>query len=262
MALSRPYVEVADRQLLVVNVVRALAVVAGAFLLGSIFQSLFVAMLGSPSQEALRQSPPLYFVANATFFAGFFATVLWVLKLRHDERLIHVRTPRWTDAGWVLGGVAALFVAALAVGAALDAIISVLESVFGVSTTVATNQVIDIGQANPELFLYLIPLQLLFVGPAEELLFRGVVQGLLRRSFGVVPGIVFASLLFGLGHVFALSAGDAWTMVFLTASLGLILGVLYEYTESILVPVLTHALWNATLFLTQYLSAVGVDLPV
>jgi membrane protease YdiL (CAAX protease family) len=261
MALTRPYVEVAERELLVVNVVRALAVVAGAFLLGAIFQSIFVAILGSPSQAALRQSPALYVVVNASFFAGFVVTALWALRLRQDEPLLHLRPPRLTDVGWVVAGVAVLFTGAIAVGAALNAIISALESVFGVSTTVATNQIITTGQGNPELFLYLIPLSLLVVGPAEELVFRGVVQGLMRRSFGVLPGVVLASLLFGLGHVFALSSGDAWTMVFLTGSLGLILGVLYEYTETILVPALAHGAWNATLFLIQYLSAIGVDIP-
>jgi membrane protease YdiL (CAAX protease family) len=108
----------------------------------------------------------------------------------------------------------------------------------------------------------MIPVALFFVGPAEELLFRGVVQGLLRRSFGVVPGLLGASALFGVGHYLAISSGSAWTYLLVAGALGLVLGAVYEYTENIVVPAITHGLWNAGLFVINYYIAVaGVELP-
>jgi membrane protease YdiL (CAAX protease family) len=42
-----------------------------------------------------------------------------------------------------------------------------------------------------------------------------------------------------------------------------VLGAVYEYTESIVVPALTHGFWNAGLFvLNYYVVTAGVDLPV
>jgi len=46
----------------------------------------------------------------------------------------------------------------------------------------------------------MIVVSLLIVGPAEELLLRGVVQGGLRRSFDAAPAILIAALIFGALH--------------------------------------------------------------
>lgn len=41
----------------------------------------------------------------------------------------------------------------------------------------------------------------LFVGLAEELLFRGIIQTDLQRIFGKLPGLLSASYLFGIMHL-------------------------------------------------------------
>jgi membrane protease YdiL (CAAX protease family) len=109
----------------------------------------------------------------------------------------------------------------------------------------------------------MIPVTLLFVAPAEELVFRGVAQGLLKRSFGPVPGIVASSALFGVGHYLAAGSGDAWTLVLVSGALGLILATIYEYTENIAVPTLAHGLWNAGLFGMNYYAVIAdVSVPI
>ncbi len=42
---------------------------------------------------------------------------------------------------------------------------------------------------NPDVLLLLIPASFLLIGPGEELLFRGVVQGRLRDYFGLMSGV-------------------------------------------------------------------------
>jgi membrane protease YdiL (CAAX protease family) len=73
---------------------------------------------------------------------------------------------------------------------------------------------------------------------AEELLFRGLVYRLARRTWGPWPAAVVSSLAFGLIH------GEPW-FLFGLVGLGLILAYLYETTGSLLAPVIAHALHNA-----------------
>lgn len=76
-------------------------------------------------------------------------------------------------------------------------------------------------------------------GMGEELLFRGVIQAGLSSSFGVWPGLLVASVLFGLMH--ALSRA-----YFVLATLmGVYLGALYQATDNLLVPAIVHGLYDA-----------------
>lgn len=78
----------------------------------------------------------------------------------------------------------------------------------------------------------------LMAGIGEELLFRGVIQMALEGWLGAVGGLLLASLLFGLAH--ALTLG-----YFLLATLiGIYLGLLYQWTGNLLVPMLAHALYD------------------
>ncbi len=75
-------------------------------------------------------------------------------------------------------------------------------------------------------------------GPlAEELLFRGLIYRLARRTWGPWPAALVSSLLFGLVH------GEPW-FLFGLVGLGLVFAYLYETTGSLLAPVIAHALYN------------------
>ncbi|MGM0590552.1 MAG: CPBP family intramembrane glutamic endopeptidase [Halobacteriota archaeon] len=184
----------------------------------------------------------LQFVGFGVGIAGYFAvTDQW--------DLLRVRVPTMRDLGWIAGGVVVILLAAAVVGQLL--------STLGVS--VAENQVVTTGQQNPTFFLYMIPVSLLFVGPFEELVFRGTVQGVLRRSFGPAVAIALASTLFGLVHLVALTGtGSRLSYVAVAAVLGLILGVAYERTGNLVVPSVIHGGYNAVLFSVQYAVATGM----
>jgi hypothetical protein len=106
----------------------------------------------------------------------------------------------------------------------------------------------------------MIPVAILLVGPFEELVFRGGVQGILRRTWGPGVAIVVASVLFGLVHWIALTGAGGSRVPYVTvaATLGLVLGYLYERSRNLVVPAVVHGLYNTVLFGAQYLSATGM----
>ena len=76
---------------------------------------------------------------------------------------------------------------------------------------------------------------------AEELLFRGFVYAALRNHLSAVPAILLSSVAFGLMHVN--TPGNWQILVF-----GVVLGVLYERTRSVIPCVICHALNNLLVF--------------
>lgn len=83
-----------------------------------------------------------------------------------------------------------------------------------------------------------------FVGFVEEALFRGVVQRAFESRFGIVPGLLIASVLFGLLH----SGYGAPVEIVFASSVGLIYGVIYYYTDSLGLITVMHGVLNIVLF--------------
>lgn len=75
-------------------------------------------------------------------------------------------------------------------------------------------------------------------GFCEEILFRGVMQGALADWIGRYPGLVAASVLFGCAHLVTPAYGV------IAALLGLYLGLLWIASGNLLVPVVTHAVYD------------------
>lgn len=180
---------------------------------------------------------------------GFGIAVAVYMALTREFDLLKYRLPTLRDLGWAVGGLVALFVGYLAIAA--------IVSQLGVDT--AENAIVEQGRQNPQLVLYLIPLAIFVVGPSEELLFRGAIQGVLRRAYAPLPAIVIASLLFGVAHVFALSGSGTGVLVYISVTfvLGCILGFVYERTSNLVVPALIHGVYNAILFSALYVQVSG-----
>ncbi|QLH81071.1 CPBP family intramembrane glutamic endopeptidase [Halosimplex pelagicum] len=251
--MGSEYYRVADMETRVESLFHSIALVVLAFIAGTFLLAGAGSVLGALGfdVESMATLPPLAYAAlTATQFVGFFAVIGLYLGWRSDEQFFRAAVPSLRDLGWVVAGFVGLF----AIASALSAVIQAA----GVDT--ATNQVITQGQRDPVRFLYLIPVTFLFVAPAEELLFRGIVQGLFRRAYGAVPAVVLASAVFGAMHYFALlgSDGSIVSSLALAAALGVVLGAVYELTENIVVPIVVHGCWNTMSFLLQYFQATGV----
>lgn len=79
-------------------------------------------------------------------------------------------------------------------------------------------------------------------GVGEELLIRGVLQTFLVGSLGSIIGIFTASLIFGLLHFMTK------TYVLFTLSLGLLFGVTFHYSNSMIVVMVGHAVYDVIAF--------------
>ena len=251
--MGSEYYRIPDAETRLRTLVHGFGLVVVAYFLGLVASQVTVVGISSfgISVESTASLPPLpYAVLNAALFVGFFLAVFAYLRWQGFPDLFEVEAPSVRDLGWVVAGFVGLFVLAYALTTTLDAL--------GIDS--ATNTVIDQGRNDPVRFLYMIPVTLLFVAPAEELLFRGTVQGLFRKAYGVVPGVLFASAIFGLGHWFALAGTSSGKLryVAVAAMLGIVLGALYELTENLVVPILVHAAWNSFSFVTNYVEATGV----
>lgn len=82
-----------------------------------------------------------------------------------------------------------------------------------------------------------------FVGIGEELLFRGLIQRDMTSVFGWKWGLFGASFLFAVMHLTWRSVPELG-FVFLA---GLVLGILYHKTQSLVAPIVAHGVTNVVL---------------
>lgn len=177
-----------------------------------------------------------------------FPLVAWAYVRRRGVgwSFVPASVPSLSAVAYIVGGYLAAFAGLL--------VVSVLLTV--VSVEPASNTAGTTALENPGIIPYLAVLQFLLVGPGEELLFRGVIQGSLREHFDAWPAILLASLTFAPIHILALSGGPAAVastigILFLPS---IVFGYLYEKTDNVVVPAFTHGLYNATLFGITYLG--------
>ncbi|WP_418281519.1 lysostaphin resistance A-like protein [Halorubrum sp. DTA98] len=173
-------------------------------------------------------------------FGGFLLAALGYLAITGEWDVVGIERPTLTDAGLVV--VVGLALLVLQYGA-----LFVLGR-FGVTTGQNTATVAAGDPAS--YYLAMIVVSLLVVGPVEELLFRGVVQGGLRRTFDALPAILIASLLFGIVHLPAVDGSSLEQLAYVgvVVGLGCLLGFLYERTNNVLVPGLAHGAYNAAIY--------------
>ena len=92
----------------------------------------------------------------------------------------------------------------------------------------------------------------------EELAFRGVLLGLLRRLVDDRPAVLVAAVLFGLWHVPGTlddGPGAVIGTVLATAFAGVVLGWLRLGSGSLVAPVLTHVATNSVAFVLAWVIA-------
>ena len=179
-------------------------------------------------------------------FAGFAMPVVLFVAAAGDRSLLPFSVPDRREAALVAGGIVVLY--GLQYG--------LVTSLGALGVVPVENEAIDAATHAPNYFLWMVAVSLLVVGPAEELLFRGAIQGLLKRAWGPWPAIIGASALFSSLH-YSVGSGPvsgALAYVLIAFLLGLVLGTLYERTENLVVPMVAHGAFNAIAFGLQYLA--------
>lgn len=215
-----------------------LAVVVGLFVAVAVAATAFIFLvlefaLGIPTS-------PVPLIAVSVVPQLLFLAVGYLWMTRQLNRL-PVAMPSTRQFGVVAVGIVGAFVVQL--------VFEVLRSVLGVAVepTVLTR----LGQQNTSVLLLALGAQLVLVGPAEEFLYRGALQGQLRTVFGPAVSIGLPAALFGLFHIpnyaFAgvpLTSVGMWYSLVVIAATGAVFGYLFERTDNLLVPILSHSLLN------------------
>ncbi|WP_245998426.1 CPBP family intramembrane glutamic endopeptidase [Halalkalicoccus subterraneus] len=195
-------------------------------------------LLGGTSIVALTA---LFILSEAGY-----AITGWIYARRWLSETISIKIPTKYQAVWIVASALGML--------AIPLIIEIVSSTTGIQYGRVDQQLLT---GSPEMVLVLVVLSVVLIGPAEEYLFRGVIQGRLSQSMGASAAIVIASLLFVLPHAIGYTGGVGAIVLLSIApfSLGLVMGALYEWFNNLSLPILAHGLYNATLFLTTYFTA-------
>ncbi len=170
---------------------------------------------------------PTQFVLYGFLYLCFYV----VIRLRYDR-------PVLASLGWRRSG---LNLAAVAIGGVVLAF-----AVAGLASLLHTPKVsspIDKLVSSP-VSLAIFGVMAVTIAPLfEELLFRGFIQPLFSRTFGVVIGILLTALLFGSMH--APEYAWAWQYVAAVSLVGVVLGWIRERADSIIPSTVMHGSYNA-----------------
>lgn len=193
----------------------------------------------------LGDSFALTFAIGGSLATLWFAVVGAVyIRYRPVAIAYDLRRPRVGDLRWLAGGL----VAVVAVSILIEVVGAALLGA-GSPTNISNAAAVE----NPVLiYAVFLVANLVFIAPVEEFLFRGVVQGRLRESFGPVAAITITAVGFGLTHLPSYWLGGSellsvgvWLAVVSITATGIIFGVVYERTQSLLVASLLHGLVNS-----------------
>ena len=230
-------------------VVVAIELALGSFVIGNVVvQTVSTTLEAVGFQVYGRPAVTLFLSVVLLQGVTFGGIALVYLKLRDlGWGFLRARVPSLRDLAVTLGG----FLLLIAILVVTSGVLSSL----GIES--AQNQIVTIGNQNPSVFLLLIPLSFLLVGPGEELLFRGLIQGTLAEPFHPARAVVLASALFASVHLFSLSGEGKFVYVGIVFALALVLGSTYVYTDNLVVPALIHGAYNAVQFGWAYLVATG-----
>ena len=159
--------------------------------------------------------------------------------------------PNKRDWGYALGATAAV----LGIYVVATVLITILD------LPAADNQIVAFIGDDTTMVLVMIVVVFLFNAPAEEFLFRNVIQKRLYEAFTRMGAVVVTSVIFALVHfpvfyVLADSVAAAATPVTILFTGSIVFGYAYVRTENLVVPTFAHAVYNAAIFGLLYVSMV------
>lgn len=172
---------------------------------------------------------------------GIVFVALRMLFARHGQ-------PLFESLGWIPQPFRPLHLAVL--GLVLALVVVLLGNVLGFPNNVDTpfDKLL-----NDPLSRIVIALFGITIGPiVEELLFRGFLQPVLVSSFGVLPGILATSVVFGGMHL--MQNAYLWQSGVLIAFVGFVLGVVRHVSGSTRASAITHVAYNALPFFVLMVS--------
>lgn len=193
-----------------------------------------VKVFHEPAASMKTLTPPLWTVIS--FLVGLAIVLHFLRKALQKEKSRVEAMPAGASAVWAVFGVFLTFFA--------QAAGVTVESLFGVSqTSDNTKQILTLIERFP-----LVILISSIAGPImEEIVFRKIIFGSLRKRFSFIISGVISSVIFGLAHTEP-------SHLFLYSLLGLTLAFLYEKTKRITVPMFAHVTMNTIVVVLQFMQ--------
>jgi len=199
-------------------------------------------------------SSDVWFLALSLFLAAFFWYTIFLLRplnfwaemagatlilgglAAHKVRTTLGLARLWTLRAWVIGITSVLCLYSLFwLGDSLS------QWLFPVSSTEISAVYFYRDEASPWVILLLL---LFAIGPCEEIFWRAYVQSSLSRFFGRNTGFATASILYGLVHVWA----ENLMLLLAALTCGFFWGWLYRKQGELAPVIISHALWDALIF--------------
>ena len=237
---------------------RVVGVAIGLGVLGLILLAIISIIVGGiTAAVGLSVGIALVFGTVIGQWLGFMGLSLLYLRRRgldwdHVKRYLGIRRPTLKQVGLIFGAWIGLLIGMVIVGG----IGQVLLDFLGAGDASAEQESTQIFADNPELLPLGIAMMFLVVGPSEEILFRGVVQGRLRERFSAVPAIAVTAVFFASIHASGFIGSLQGVVLGISVLVvgGVVFGVVYEYTENLVVVALLHGFHNSMILVFIYLS--------
>ncbi len=187
------------------------------------------------------------------------AGVLYLWMTDRGWEWLDLKVPDRSDFVWMLAGLGLL----IGFYVVFVVILTVLD------VPAAGNQGV-LGLIGDDVVMILVMIAVVFLlnAPAEEFVFRNIVQKRLYPAFGDIPAVIIAALIFTIIHIPVFMIGPqgveeplavASSMIFILGG-SVIFGYLYVKTRNLLVPIVLHAVINAFQMILYLLSVLyGVE---
>lgn len=185
-----------------------------------------------------------------------FVFVGWAYLRYRDLTIEYVKieTPSLSDILWAGAGYVSAF--------ALVIISAIILTALNTQPDTA-NQAAQAGMENPALLLWLVPLSLFVIAPAEEFLYRGIIQSRLRETFVPAVAIPITAAIFASVHYFSLTGGAGGRVIAISILFfpSVVFGIVYEKTNNLVANIIVHGVYNSTLVLIIYaaLKLTNID---
>lgn len=217
-------------------------VVAIAYMLIVIFSSSFSASGFDPAKmEQLLANATTLLVQHSNNISGIYSILIILMALigirllKHSNPLAvrreRVSAGEWAAAGLLIIGVSGVITLLMAGISELAKYVPAIDTALKNYIELSQN---FIGSGN----IPMVILTTCIVVPiAEDLVFRGIIQGELRRVLPAWAAVLLQGVIFALVH------GDPIQISYVIIP-AIILGTVYEWTKSIYVPIALHMLFN------------------
>jgi CAAX protease family protein len=230
----------------------AVITVSGIFALGLVIISAF--QIAGVTRVQFEHSVKYQALASilGVFLLSLFLLFYLVLQLRIRFDAPYWRTLRWrpVDSGTIPPRVAYLgFVLG---GFLLSMVVAVVSSAFAPKNRMPIEQFLQDRQTAFLLLVMSVTLAPFF----EETIFRGYIYPVVARTFGVIPGVIFTGLIFGLMH--ASQLGGNVPQVALLATVGIVFTAVRAKTGSVLPGFLVHVSYNAFISIAFLIGSHGL----